>query len=93
MPTYEYEHSAKACSLGKVFELEHPITQDALKKCPQCGRAVKRLVSGALISITRSNSELKGMGFTKLVRRDKGVYENVTASGKKDKIMDVSGDD
>jgi hypothetical protein len=37
----------------------------------------------------KSNAELKNMGFTKLVRRDKGVYENVTG-GEGPKIVDAN---
>lgn len=31
------------------------------------------------VAVPTSNSELKNLGFTKLVKRDNGVYENVTA--------------
>jgi hypothetical protein len=37
------------------------------------------------------NSELKNVGFTKLVKRDDGVYENVTATGNEKRYM-VRGD-
>ena len=41
---------------------------------------VERVIKGAPgVAVTKSNSELRNAGFTKLVRRDKGVYENVTA--------------
>ena len=33
------------------------------------------------------NSELCDLGFTKLVRRDDGVYENVTARDGESKVM------
>jgi hypothetical protein len=33
------------------------------------------------------NSKLKEKGFTKLVRRDEGVYENVTATGDEARYM------
>ena len=38
------------------------------------------------------NSTLKEKGFTKLVRRDDGVYENVTATGDEARYM-KRGDD
>ena len=41
----------------------------------------------------RTDSDLKRMGFTKLVRRDKGVYENVTAAGGESRIWDVNKPD
>ena len=37
------------------------------------------------------NSTLKEKGFTKLVKRDEGVYENVTASGDEARYM-IAGD-
>ena len=79
MAIYEYEHKGKACKLGKVFELEQPMSEDALDRCPQCGGPVKKLISSPTLSFPKGDSELKSQGFSKLVRRDKGVYENVTA--------------
>ena len=87
MAIYEYEHTGKACDLGPIFEVEHPIKDDALKVCPHCGGPVQRLISRTFVSTPKTNSELKGMGFTKLVRRDKGVYENVTATGTESRYM------
>ena len=34
--------------------------------------------SAPFISCQKSNGELRDLGFTKLVKRDDGVYENVT---------------
>lgn len=87
MAVYEYEHTGKACRLGKVFEVEQPLADDPLRACPQCGGPLRRLISRSFVSTPRTDSELKGMGFTKLVRRDKGVYENVTATGKESRYM------
>ncbi|CAN0496777.1 unnamed protein product, partial [Phaeothamnion confervicola] len=39
------------------------------------------------ISIAVGNAALKNQGFTKLVKRDKGVYENVTATGSEQRYM------
>jgi hypothetical protein len=39
------------------------------------------------ISVPVSNSDLKNQGFTKLVKRDKGVYENVTAVNGEKRYM------
>ena len=46
------------------------------------------MFSPVAVSTPRTNSDLKGMGFTKLVRRDKGVYENVTARPGESRIWD-----
>jgi hypothetical protein len=51
---------------------------------------VRRVFSPVAVNTPRTNSELKGMGFTKLVRRDKGVYENVTAAGGESRVWDVN---
>lgn len=89
MAVYEYEHLKKFCKLGKIFEIEHPITDDALQKCPECGGGLKRLISRSFVSTPTGNSQLKNMGFTKLVRRDQGVYENVTATGNESRYMEA----
>jgi len=89
MAVYEYEHAGKACKLGRVFEVEHPITDDALQLCPECGGKVVRLISRAFVSTPTGDSDLKSMGFTKLVRRDKGVYENVTATGSESRYFEA----
>jgi hypothetical protein len=60
---------------------------EPLQKCPDCGRPVRKLISLVGISTPKTNSELRDMGFTKLVRRDDGVYENVTARDKESKYM------
>ena len=89
MPVYEYEHSGEGCSLGKVFEISQSLSSDKLTHCPQCGEPVKRIISLFSVSTPKTNSDLKNHGFTKLVRRDNGVYENVTATGKESKIWDA----
>jgi putative FmdB family regulatory protein len=89
MPVYEYTHAgeAPACPLGREFEATQSIKDDAFKVCPRCGGAVRRLISRPFISIPQSDSNLKNMGFTKLVKRDTGVYENVTALDGESRYM------
>jgi predicted nucleic acid-binding Zn ribbon protein len=95
MPVYEYEHTAptpkgaKPCPNGQVFETTQSIHDEAHKTCPVCGRPVKRLISRTFISTPKGDSDLKSMGFTKLVKRDTGVYENVTATGKESRYMEA----
>ena len=79
MPVYEYEHRHSACELGATFEVQQSLTDKALSKCPRCDAPVRKIISRINISCPKTNSELRDMGFTKLVRRDDGVYENVTA--------------
>ncbi len=53
MPVYEYE--CKAC--GHEFEREQRISEDPVKKCPECGALkAKRLIS-------RTSFVLKGSGW------------------------------
>ena len=99
MPVYEYEHVQTHCGLGEIFECEQSMHDKPLSSCPQCGKPVKKIISRINISCPKSNGELRDLGFTKLVKRDDGVYENVTArkgdsrymvSGKPETIPDIS---
>jgi len=93
MPVYEYEHVGDGCSRGKRFEIYQPITDERFKVCPSCGQPVERLIPRAYVSTPTSDSELKSMGFAKLVRRDDGVYENVTALDGESKVMEAGKPD
>jgi len=53
MPTYEYE--CKNCS--HRFEVFQSMSDKPIKKCPECGKEVRRLVSGGVGVI------FKGSGF------------------------------
>ncbi len=90
MPVYEYEHlDNENCRRGIVFEIRQSVKQDKLTCCPDCGGQVKRLISLFAVNRPKTDSDLKNAGFTKLVRKDKGVYENVTATGKESRVWDV----
>jgi len=54
MPTYEYE----CPSCAHAFEAFQDITDEPLKKCPECGKKVNRLLGagGAVIVKGRSSS-------------------------------------
>jgi len=79
MPVYEYEHLGKPCKQGRRFEVNQSVHDRALTRCPTCGGPVRKLISWINIRTPKTNSELRDLGFTKLVKRDNGVYENVTA--------------
>lgn len=87
MPIYEYEHINEPCALGLRFEQEQSVHDERLSSCPLCGGPVRKLVSRVGISVPKSNSALKDMGFTKLVKRDDGVYENVTVRDKESRYV------
>jgi putative FmdB family regulatory protein len=78
MPVYEYQHLETPCQAGDVFEHRQSMDAAALTLCPFCGGPVKKIVSRVGIRTPKGNSQLKDLGFTKLVKRDDGVYENVT---------------
>ena len=90
MPIYEYEHLGEGCEQGKNFEVKQSIYSEKHSQCPYCGEEVKRLISLVSVNTPKGNSDLKNLGFTKLVKRDDGIYENVTATGKESKIWDAS---
>jgi putative FmdB family regulatory protein len=87
MPIYEYEHTDAACDLGAVFEQRQSMSEPPLGQCPLCGRSVRKRVSRVNVSAPKTNGELRDMGFTKLVRRDDGVYENLTARSGDSRYM------
>lgn len=97
MPTYEYFCRANETSV----EVVHPITETLRTWGELCAHTgidpgetptdapVERLVFTPQISTPTGDSHLKNLGFTKLVRRDHGVYENVTATGNEKRYMNA----
>lgn len=79
MPRYIYECDNPVCPGGGTFSEVQSIHDDALEACPHCGGPVSRIVCPVGLAAPAGDSALKDKGFAKLVRRDKGVYENVTA--------------
>jgi putative FmdB family regulatory protein len=60
MPTYEYE-----CTKGHVFEVEQPITAEALKRCKVCRSKVRRLISPSHFILKGSGWYADGYGSSK----------------------------
>ena len=87
MPIYEYEHVKDPCEAGQVFECKQSMSDPPLDRCPHCRRPVRKILSRPNISTPKTNTELRDLGFTKLVKRDDGVYENVTASDGESRRM------
>jgi len=88
LPNYDY-----ICpSNGRQIEVYHGINQVLntwQELCQISGEPlgdtppdapVQKVITAPGLSFPKTTSSLKNMGFTKLVRRDKGVYENVTAT-------------
>ena len=97
MPVYEY-----LCrDNGATVEVVHAMTESVDtwgRLCELAGcdpgstpasAPVERMLFAPGISTPAGNSKLKEMGFTKLVKRDTGVYENVTASGSESRYMNA----
>ena len=89
MPTYEYEHLEKPCIRGKLFDIKQSIKDESLHQCPTCNGPVRKRISCVSLSIPKTNTEIRDLGFTKLVKRDNGVYENVTQRGKESRYMEA----
>lgn len=88
MPVYDYYCEAN----GQTVELSHPVDTELRIWGEVCYVAriplgdtdalapVRRVFTRAPGAVVQTfNAELKNIGFTKLVKRDDGVYENVTA--------------
>jgi predicted nucleic acid-binding Zn ribbon protein len=95
MPVYEYHCDAN----GKTVEVSHDmnvtlsnwgelcyVAQMPFGDTPVCA-PVRRLMSAPAVHVQTGAAELKGLGFTKLVKRDDGVYENVTATGSEQRYV------
>jgi len=63
------------------------LTDKQLRRCPECKQPVRKLISRVGNSSPKTNGELRDLGFTKLVKRDDGVYENVTARDGESRYM------
>ena len=82
MPSYDYYCEAN----NRTVEVNHTVNATLQTWGEVCyvakipiGDTVHKVISAPAIAIPMGNSKLKELGFTKLVRRDQGVMENVTA--------------
>ena len=71
MPTYDYECQIEEC--GHTFEAFQSITAGVLRKCPECGGKVKRLIGAGAGLI------FKGSGFYITDYRSKEYTEQANA--------------
>lgn len=95
MPTYEYFCPAN----GESVEVKHSMKESIETWGELCRLAdvplgetsesekVERVISAPNIHLPVGNSKLKEQGFSKLVKRDDGVYENVTATDKEKRYV------
>ena len=96
MPVYEYRCEEN----GQTVDVSHPmdvllhtwgevcyVAQIPLGDTPPQSPVKKVFRSAPGLAVPVFNSELKNAGFTKLVKRDDGVYENVTATADEKRYM------
>ncbi|MGB3532458.1 MAG: zinc ribbon domain-containing protein [Microcoleaceae cyanobacterium] len=86
MPIYDYFCPEN----NQTLEVMHPISRKVKTWGQLCQLAnqdlgetpetatVRRLLSAPNLAIPTSDREYRDAGFTRLVKRDQGVYENVT---------------
>ncbi len=97
MPAYEYYCESN----GRRLTVHHPmrvelhtwgelcyITRESLGDT-DAFVPVRRLVSAAYVHVPVGNTVLREKGFAKLVRRDRGVYENLTRLEGEARYMEV----
>lgn len=90
MPLYEYVIINNDGSEGETFEVLQRIGDPPLKKHPQTGQKVQRIMSapnakkrysGGPIKGDISNKNLEKLGFTKYQKSKEGTYEKVLGTG------------
>jgi hypothetical protein len=97
MPRYDYYCEAN----GKTIEVFHSIKQVLTTWCEVCEIAnielgdtppdaeVRiKITTPPMTSTPVGDSDLKNLGFTKLVKRQDGTYENVTRTGTEKRYLD-----
>ncbi|MDR2405690.1 MAG: zinc ribbon domain-containing protein [Deltaproteobacteria bacterium] len=90
MPIYSYQHleDNPDCDKSPYFEWEQVARDWPLSVCPFCGKPVERILQPAHIKKRNFDCELRDKGFTKLVRVDDGIFENVTRRPGEAKYVD-----
>lgn len=95
MPIYEYLCTENKTRIEVLHGIDERVTTWG-RLCELAGAAlgdtapdapVTKVISAPSLAFPKTNTELKNMGFTKLVKRDKGVYENVTAAEGESRFM------
>ena len=81
MPIYVYQAKKGGCdTCRESFEYKQSMKDDALKKCPDCGASVQRVICAPFLRTGRSDksvlsdSNLKKHGFEKLVNEGDGKF-------------------
>jgi putative FmdB family regulatory protein len=90
MPLYTYrvKHDGAGCERCREnFDVLQKMDDERLKRCPDCGAEVQRIITGANLVSSRhygdklySREKIKGTGLRKLVKDDSGNYVDDTPS-------------
>lgn len=95
MPNYDYFCQPN----GKTVEATHSINASISTWGELCFATqyplgdtdplapVRKVIHPSSVAFPTGNTELKNHGFTKLVKRDDGIYENVTAVDNEKRYM------
>ena len=90
MPTYDYAVIKPDGSLGERFEVFQPMSADPLKKHPETGEPVKRMISAPGLALNHSDasdktklsdSNLDRLGFTKYQRSGDNTWDKTAGKG------------
>jgi len=95
MPLYDYFCPSNDQKIEVMHSINQKIaTWGELCQLAKCDRGdtpedapVQRLISVPRLMVPTSDSDYKSLGMTKLVKRDRGVYENVTAKDGESRIV------
>lgn len=95
MPIYEYAPVSGQCKrCDGRFEVYQRVADAKLTACPDCGKAVERLISAVPVHgkfSTKSDSKLKDLGLTKYVKNADGGYERTVGTGGPKRIRQPGG--
>lgn len=86
MPIYEYQAIEKGCPhCEEIFEVLERVKDKPLKKCPECGEKVQRILSafgfGGNEKDLLSPKNLEKNGFTQYKKTGDGNYEKTLGKG------------
>lgn len=86
MPTYDYECKNEEC--GHAFEAFQSITASPLRKCPECGGKVKRLIGAGAGLIFKGSgfyiTDYRSKEYTDRANADKSSSESSPSDSKSD---------
>ncbi|MDP6118588.1 MAG: zinc ribbon domain-containing protein [Planctomycetota bacterium] len=86
MPTYDYECQIEEC--GHTFEAFQSISARPLRKCPECGGKVKRLIGAGAGLIFKGSgfyiTDYRSKEYTEKANADKPSSDSSSSDSKSD---------